>query len=305
MNNINKISIVICALNEEKNIGNLLYDIIEQDLNNLCNSLVYQIIVVSDGSTDNTINIVGQLQKKDNRIKLIINEFRMGKIFCLDKVFRDLDSDFAILFDADIRLDKNTIETLLKTSFNSGNMYDLIGGNPVPFYHDHDFNIARNASFFSWLLVQKIKKFNPKSIYCSHGRILMLSKKLYKKLNIGLLSSPGDDQYIFLMSSNFYYEKEAIVRYFLPNTIGDYIKQNTRFRKAKLLRGLSVFNKEHVRESFNIKNKYIILIQLILTYPFKALCWVILYMLGYLKFKILIQNSMDINRIWGEVKSTK
>ena len=66
-NNIKKISIVIPVLNEEKNIGSLIDEIIIT----LNNKIEYEIIVVDDGSSDRTVlNIKKKLKKAS--IKLII-----------------------------------------------------------------------------------------------------------------------------------------------------------------------------------------------------------------------------------------
>ena len=60
-NNIKNISIVIPVLNEEKNIGSLIDEIIIT----LNNKIEYEIIVVDDGSSDRTIqNIKKKIKKK-------------------------------------------------------------------------------------------------------------------------------------------------------------------------------------------------------------------------------------------------
>ncbi len=301
-----KISIIICALNEEKNIGNLLQDILDQkfevDFEN--NLELANIFVVSDGSIDKTVEIVQEFVKKDSRINLIINEKRTGKILSLDKVFKVADTDYVILFDADVRLKENAINLLSGPLLK--NSYDLIGGNPIPVKPRNVFNIAEQASMFSWLIVQEIKKENPGSIYSAHGRILMVSKKLYKNLNISGLSTPGDDQYMYLKSNhNFWYAKDAIVYYVLPGSVGDYLKQNVRFRMAKVTRSKSSFGEDFISKEFKIENKSAIFLITILKNPLKGFLWLLLYGFGFLKFKFSIQNSTDINKIWGEVKSTK
>jgi len=300
------ISIIICALNEEKNIGFLIQDILNQkyDFDFKNNFVLENITIVSDGSTDKTNKIVKIFQKKDKRIKLIINNNRIGKIYCLENIFKSINSDFIIMFDADVRLKNDTINFLAKPLIK--NNYDLIGGNPIPMKTKKLFNLAERSSFFSWLILQEIKKENPNSIYSAHGRILLISKKLYKILNIGESSTPGDDQFIYLMSNhNFYYEKNAIVYYFMPNLIKDYLKQNVRFRKAKLVRINSLFTDDYIKNEFKINKKLSLFIKTFLKHPFLSFIWIFMFGLGYFQFKIIVQNSNDINKIWGEVKSTK
>jgi len=300
------VSILICALNEEKNIGLLIQDIQDQkfdfEFNN--NFILENITVVSDGSTDKTTEIVKSFQDKDKRINLNINKKRIGKIFSLDKMFGLINTDYIILFDADVRLKTNTINVLVKPILL--NNYDLIGGNPIPIKPKSILNIAEQASFFSWLIHQEIKTRHPDSVYSSHGRILLTSKYLYKNLDINGLSTPGDDAFMYLKSMhNFFYEKDAVVIYRMPNSVSDYLKQNMRFRKGKLVKSKSSFGAELIKKEFNIKNKFIIFLKLFFKYPYQSFLWMILYGFGYLKFKLQVQNSTDINKIWGEVKSTK
>jgi hypothetical protein len=111
---------------------------------------------------------------------------------------------------------------------------------------------------------------------------------------------------MYLMSKNsFYYKKDAVVYYRMPASVGDYLKQNYRFRIGENNKLLSSLDKEYVKREFKIKNKGFIFIKLFFKKPYKAILWFFLYTLGYLKFLIRKQKDFDINKIWGEVKSTK
>ena len=62
------ISIVVPAYNAEKSIERCVRSVLNQDFND------FELIVVDDGSTDNSKDIVEQYVKKDSRIPLIRQE---------------------------------------------------------------------------------------------------------------------------------------------------------------------------------------------------------------------------------------
>lgn len=62
---MNKISLIIPVYNSEKFLKKLLDSILEQTYNE------YEVILINDGSTDNSINIINEYEKRDKRIKCI------------------------------------------------------------------------------------------------------------------------------------------------------------------------------------------------------------------------------------------
>lgn len=112
------VTVGIMAYNEEKNIGKLLDAIISQKTKV---ARIKKIIVVSDGSTDNTNSIVRKKVKKNKKIKLIIQKRRRGKSTAINNFFRNVspESDVIILESADtLPMSKNAYESLCKPLLN-------------------------------------------------------------------------------------------------------------------------------------------------------------------------------------------
>lgn len=74
MKNNKLISIAMYTYNGEKYIHEQIESILKQTVSNI------ELIIVDDGSTDNTIQIINDYYKLDNRIKLFINERNLGYI---------------------------------------------------------------------------------------------------------------------------------------------------------------------------------------------------------------------------------
>ena len=75
-----KISIIIGIYNGEKYIKRCLDSILQQTVDN------FEIIIINDGSTDNSLNILRKYEKKDKRIIIIdkkMKEFLLQEILLL------------------------------------------------------------------------------------------------------------------------------------------------------------------------------------------------------------------------------
>lgn len=293
-----KVMIGIPAYNEEKNIGKLLNDILCQkvDADNFID-----IIVVSDMSNDDTDNIVSSLMKKYDNVKLIRKNERTGKSSSLNIIFDMANGyDILILFDADIRLGDNVLKLLIEKITISDDI-GLVGGNPIPF-PSNILNLAEQAQFFGWALVDMIKNLHEYSLYHPHGRILALTKKLYSDMRISV--GIGNDTYIYLYCMKkklkFKYAHDAIVYFESPKTIDDYLKQSVR-RSTAVKENEKIFGKNLIKDHAEIHNMWLILLNTIKKYPYKFLCWSILYTYG----QLLAYDKKKSNPTWKISNSTK
>ncbi|MBU0761447.1 MAG: glycosyltransferase [Candidatus Altiarchaeota archaeon] len=98
-----KLSIIVPALNEEKRINQALKSITEEFKD-------AEVIVVSDGSTDKTTEIV----RKYVKIKLIESEKTEGKGASIVKGFRAADGEVIGFLDADGSFKPKDVKELLK-----------------------------------------------------------------------------------------------------------------------------------------------------------------------------------------------
>ena len=109
------ISVVIPAYNEEKAIGAVLEELIE-----VLKGQTYEIIVVDDGSTDNTTKIV---QKKES-VKLIQHPYNKGYGSALKAGIKSATHDLILIIDGDGTYPVKAIPELLKEV----DQYDMVIG---------------------------------------------------------------------------------------------------------------------------------------------------------------------------------
>jgi biofilm PGA synthesis N-glycosyltransferase PgaC len=98
------------AHNEENNIGQLLQNFLDQDLQTVG---LRSLFVVSSGSTDGTEAIVEKFARKDKRVKLLVQNKREGKASAINLFLNQAEEEILVLSSADLRLEQNTLENLI------------------------------------------------------------------------------------------------------------------------------------------------------------------------------------------------
>lgn len=133
-----KLSIIIPAHNEEATIAQVLEKVFSFDLQGWDK----EVIVINDGSSDNTRNILdGISSKNDGRHNLRILDFvvihhdtNFGKGAAIQTGFGRASGDYVIIQDADAEYDPQDIPKLLSEIKNNPSQPPLIlrGGAPQP-----------------------------------------------------------------------------------------------------------------------------------------------------------------------------
>lgn len=95
------ISIIIPCYNEESNLHSL-YEALTSFINSQPN-YQWQILMVNDGSKDNTLKIIQQIRKEDNRFCYISLSRNFGKENAMLTGFDYVSGDCCIIIDADLQ----------------------------------------------------------------------------------------------------------------------------------------------------------------------------------------------------------
>lgn len=117
------ISIVIPAYNEEERIPLTLEKIIDY-LDS--HKYSFEIIVVNDGSRDNTVKVVKECMKSCAKLRLLHNLRKTGKGFSVKKGMFNSHGKYVFFSDADLSTPIEEIEKLL---FFLKNNYDVVFGS--------------------------------------------------------------------------------------------------------------------------------------------------------------------------------
>lgn len=116
------ISVVIPVFNEEESVGPLC-----EKLNSSISKLgkTYEIVLIDDGSTDNTWPLLKQAAGKYPGFHLIRLRRNFGQTAAMSAGFKESKGDIIITLDADLQNDPDDIPVLLE-KINEG--YDVVSG---------------------------------------------------------------------------------------------------------------------------------------------------------------------------------
>ena len=105
------LSVIIPVYNEEENVTPLTTELMEV-LNNLNKS--FEVIFVDDGSTDRSLTILKELQKKFHDIRIIKFRKNCGQTAGFDAGIRAARGEVLVTMDADMQNDPHDIPKLLE-----------------------------------------------------------------------------------------------------------------------------------------------------------------------------------------------
>ena len=124
------VSIIVPIYNAEKYIFGLIENLMNQTYKNI------EIILVNDGSTDNSLNICNELQSKDNRIK-VIDKKNGGVSSARNKGIKESKGEYITFIDSDDNIGEDYVRKMVE---NVEDTYCLIKCN-------YGNKLATNSSF--------------------------------------------------------------------------------------------------------------------------------------------------------------
>lgn len=225
------VTIAVSAYNEEENIDKFLCSVYRQQRRSYT---LDKIIVISDGSTDKTVDKIIAL--KNSKLKVIAHKTRIGKSVRLNELYNRVNSDILVQSDCDVIFAKRNVVDLLIAPLLAESKVGMTGGNPLPTPASTFVEKAVNRTCMAYSdFRRRVRKGN--NVFSADGRLLAFKKELYKKAHIPSDMIANDMyMYFFALWKGFSYRfvKEAVVTFRSPQTVSDHIKQNTRFLAAPI-----------------------------------------------------------------------
>lgn len=141
MSNLILLSIVIPVYNTEKYLAQCVNSVIEQPYEHL------EVILVDDGSTDNSGKLCDEFEQKDNRIKVIHKE-NGGLSSARNTGIKHITGDYVLFVDSDDFIEKNSILMIVEFLKNYSTP-DVVFLEAYKFYEKNNIEIPLGDGYKS------------------------------------------------------------------------------------------------------------------------------------------------------------
>ena len=226
-----KISVIIAARNEEGNIGNLLASIESQTYP----KELFEVIVVDDHSTDNTINVAGNFEFV-KLIRLQSGSINSYKKKAIETGIAAASGDLIVTTDADCSVHKNWLRTIAAFKKETGAVFIA-----APVAMEHTQSLLQLFQSLDFLVLQGITAASVKTRIHNmcNGANLAYERKVFLEVNgftgIDHIAS-GDDMLLmqkiadrFPGKVSYLLSKEAIVTTQAAKSWNEFFSQRIRW----------------------------------------------------------------------------
>jgi poly-beta-1,6-N-acetyl-D-glucosamine synthase len=210
------IAIGVMAHNEEANIERLLESILAQT----ALDRIARVMVVASGCTDRTCEIVETFCRRDDRIKLVVEAERGGKVCAINAFMTSSSEPILAVSGADMIYTPRTIEALIAPFENPD--IGMVGSHPVPLNDTKQF--VGFAVNLLWKLHHEISLIAPKM-----GELIAF-RNVFRGLDPDMLADEVQiERGIRAVGFKIAYAPDAIIYNRGPETVREFIAQRSRW----------------------------------------------------------------------------
>ncbi len=291
------LTVGISAYNEEANLGRLMEDLLRQKEEGFS---LEKIMVVSDGSTDGTIEAARGFA--DPRIRLLAGRRRQGLARRQNQIFKTAKTEILVLIQADTALKDPWFLSKLIRPIAEGKA-DLTAAKVRQIQTGRAWEKILSVGL---RIQEKVfeEYLGGKNLYTCRGPARSFSRKFYSRMRFR--ESVGEDAFAFLYCLSFgfryVYVPQAEIFYRLPGNPADHWRQSRRFLAAGGFMA-ETFGKRLTVDAYRLPAGRTIAacLEIFLETPFYALAYFFLLLLTRLK----PLGSEEKNGVWKIAQSTK
>ena len=221
------VSVIIAAFNEELAIGRTLEALLDM------NYPAYEVIVIDDGSSDRTSEIVGEYTKL-GPIRLLRKEVNEGKAMALNDALPICRGEIFLLIDADITVTPDILRYMVP-HFSSGRVA-AVTGNPRVANRGSLLKVLQAIEFSSIISMQRRAQRIWGRVMTVSGAVFALRRSAILDVGPFLPSMATEDiDLTWRLQMRFWdvrYEPNAVVWMQVPPNLRELWKQRRRWARG-------------------------------------------------------------------------
>jgi cellulose synthase/poly-beta-1,6-N-acetylglucosamine synthase-like glycosyltransferase len=224
-----KVSVIVPAYNEEKTIGDTLRSLLSLDYPK--NKM--EIIVVNDGSTDRTREIVKSFEKDGVRL---LNQKNRGKGACLNRGLKLAKGEYVACLDADSFVERDTLKNMIPYFYS-----EKVGAVTPVMKIKNPKTLLQKIQWFEYILYIYLKKILEQinSIHVTPGPFTIYRKSVVEGIGGFDETSIVEDQEIAYRLQKHQYRivqsDRGDVFTIAPRNIRRLYKQRSRWFRGTLI----------------------------------------------------------------------
>ncbi|ENH96072.1 family 2 glycosyl transferase [Gracilibacillus halophilus YIM-C55.5] len=225
------VSILIACRNEADTIANTLQYIKNQDYRSLI-----QVILIDNGSTDNTAEIALEAAQNLDMHIHVIHESKPGKFHALNRGIQEVTSDFLITLDADTLLHSKAVRYLVARIISAPTDVCAVAGSVL--VRNSRYNLMTKIQEWDYFLgIASIKRLQGlyQGTLVAQGAFSIYKTEAVKDID-GWPDAIGEDIVLtwkFLRKGwKVFFEPLAVAFTDVPTSVGDFTKQRSRWARG-------------------------------------------------------------------------
>ena len=243
-----KISLILPVYNVEQYVAQCLVSCINQDIP----KTDYEIIVVNDGTKDNSLAIVEEIAKTNNNI-IVVSQKNAGLSAARNKGLSFAKGDYIWFIDTDDKIKENCLGSVLKKLYSEEldalgiSAVRVIDGKPIEkiySYRKPDTNTG--------------KEFLRQKLWLCGAQFTIYKRQFLLDNNLSFMKGVYHEDNEFTPRAYFFAEKVGVlcdILYFFthnPNSITSLVNPKKSYDCVDVAKSLSTFNTKYVDDDLTV-----------------------------------------------------
>lgn len=224
------VDVVVACYNEEDAIKEAVASLEQQTYSN------FQIVMVDDKSTDNTLQSMQALQKQYQNVHLIALNHNQGKAHALNVALKQSTADYILCIDADATFAPNAITYLVDT-ITSDPKIAAVTGRPVI---KNVKNMITALQFLEYItnidFIKRAQSFFTNHLYTVSGVLALFDRRALNEINGWSTEALTEDIDATwrLYGQGYYatYQPRAVCYIYAPGTLHGFLRQRIRWARG-------------------------------------------------------------------------